>query len=355
MTTACMVREANVKVTQVVDEHGKTCASIAVNDQFNHVFAQSSRVSNALRLSQSVSALEEHLTGGDYFFVDDKLIDFRDNTYMGYVHSDDSINMLMETIGYDTINNRRKRTLSLTTQSSEIALVKQWSKENFQVPGLGEGGNFDSKLLYTWNPFFHYVKGIFEIERLICTNGMVASTPLLNTKVPLINRWTEHLEIANRQIQNKVEHLVLRRLEQMQTQRASVAMLLRIQQHADTRAEDCYSPTERERLTTIGRVANPALFLEGTYTDEVFSNKNLSAHLAGHLTQFDAWNLATEMLSHTTGTEKSTTGAVQIVANSLMFPKVEAGRRMPKSIDGSNIPLSPFSDSERAFFGYQQV
>ncbi len=362
MTTALLVRDAKVEVTKYHTADGKVCASITVDDKFQHVFSESSRVSQSLRLSET-SHLQEYLMGGSYFFVNDTLVDFRDKEYKGFIHEDSSIDQLMNVIGFDEISDQQRRLLRLNTQG-EVGLVKKWSDVEFTIPHYAQGGDFSSRLLYSWNPFHQHVKGIFQLTRLICTNGMIGMTDFLNTKVPLINRWEEHLHIANTQIQRKVEEKVIGRIGEMGNIRANVASMLRIAEHATKRLEDTFDLSQRGRLQRIAEIANPVKYLSEVYNESVFEDKNVAAHMPSHMSQFDAWNLTTEIMSHTEGTAKSSTGGLQRLANELMFPTEKADRLVSTNQgqfgiamddNRSNVPLSPFSSPERAFFGYQQI
>ena len=347
-----LLRSATVQAKTV--DLGKKGSSVIidVDGKYSHTFDPKSRISQALG-HMSLDDLETRLNKGHYFFVDGQLIDLRDSQYNGFVHSDDSIAALMETIGVSTVqpNRRRQLTRALgdSTISSKIALRNQWSKQEISVPMYQEGGNFNSQLSFLWNPFHSNVRSVFELVRLICTNGMVGLTSFLNASVPVVNKWEEHLEIASRQIQNKVSDKVQARLVEMGVERASVADLLLISRHALTRLADgtITEDAQRERLRNIVRITDPTIHLGKHYAGDVFKNQAIARQVPGHLTTFDAWNITTEMSSHTDSNAKSSDVGLQKLANDLVFEPSKSFLT-----DRVTAPIRPsFIDHEAAFVG----
>ena len=266
-----------------------------------------------------VETLEKLMTGGTYFFVEGELVDFRYANYDGFVHEDESIKQLVKVIGI-----AEAESLSTYLQSnlvgSDYVLGTSWSDQKITIPEYQDGGAFESELLFGWNPFVKTVNSAFVLWRLICKNGMRGVTSLLNTKIPLINRWEEHLEIASAQIQNKVDTIVKRRLSQMGGQAATVAELQQIIRHARQRYEHTMQgDAQHDSLRTIIQVADPALHLGRVYRENVFKDKRVAAQVPGHLSLFDAYNLATEIRTHTQETEDSTGFALDRMANDFIF------------------------------------
>jgi hypothetical protein len=356
-----LIRNAQVAVTPIVTGTGKSRAvqaEVTINDKYQHRFPASSRVSKHLDVMEA-DDLAERLTGGSYFFVDgDKgdglqLVDFRDGQYNGFVHPDESVSKFMEVIGFQaraampTHRTRRGH----NEDGTQIVLRKVWSKDEIAVPGFQHGGEFHSELSFVWNPFVKTINSSFDLIRLICTNGMVGLTSFLNTKVPLLNRWEEHLDIASRQIQNKVNSIVIDRVQAMRAEQASVGECLLLEQHAYDRlyAPGAKSEDERARLLALMSATSPSAHLAGVYQDSVFTNKSLAAQLPAHLTHFDVWNIATELRSHTNQSKKSSDNALDRFANGIMFDNDDY------SVAGANqlgaVRTASFSDPERAFFG----
>jgi len=348
-----MLRDANVVVRELQDHTGSH-AVITVNDAFEHVFPADSRVSKHLDL-QTAEELAATMTGGSYFFLDDELIDFRDSRYgKGFVHTDASLDSLMHFIGYTDVSKEHKsrHRMMNRTSSSNTSLSKVWDKQNLIIPHYQEGGDFDSQLSFMWNPFEKHIGTKYDLVRLICTNGMVGLTPFINMKVPLVNRWQEHIEIANRQLQNKISTTMVNRISQMANGRASVQDALLLDKHIMNRVGES-SPYDRERLMRIQKIVDPYEHLAQSYKAEVFENTNIAEQLPSHLSVFDAWNIATEIASHTAQTDNSSDRGLQKLANSLMFDRECTINRVTHI--GKHIEASPFSSPSRAFFGDVEV
>jgi hypothetical protein len=356
-----LVRDANVTVTPIVSGTGKqrsVCAEVVINDKYQHRFPASSRVSKHLDVMDAPD-LAERLTGGSYFFVDGEqgagpqLVDFRDGQYNGFVHPDASLTKFMEVIGFQTRaampGHRTRR--GTNEDGTQIVLRKVWTKDEIMVPGFQEGGEFHSELSFVWNPFVKTINSSFDLVRLICTNGMVGLTNFLNTKVPLLNRWEEHLDIASRQIQNKVNGIVVERVQGMTGERASVGECLLLEQHAYDRlyAPGAKTEDERARLLALMSAVSPSAHLEGVYQSAVFQNKSLAAQLPAHLTHFDVWNIATELRSHTNQSKKSSDNALDRFANGIMFD--DAGYNAAGANQLGAVRTASFADPERAFYG----
>ena len=349
-----LIRGANVEVKHIINEKKQNVAEITINDKFQHRFDPKSRVSKHLDL-MTAQDLQDRLNGGTYFLVDDQLVDFRDGLYNGFIHSDAGVATFMDILGYQDRStlplhrgNRRRRG---EDDHSDIVLRKVWSDGEIIVPGYAHGGDFTSQLSFTWNPFVKTINSSFDLIRQICTNGMVGLTSFLNTKIPLFNRWEEHLDIASTQIQNKVNAVVIDRVQQMALERASVADCLLLSQHAFDRL---YAPGEkttgeRDRLVQLMAALSPQAHLSHVYQAGVFEDKNRAAQLPAHLSNFDAFNIATELRTHTSQTAKSSDTALDKFANSILFDRednyVATASRMtaPKQ--------AAFSDPEKAFWG----
>jgi hypothetical protein len=293
------------------------------------------------------------LDGGNFFFANGQLLDFRDGHYHGFVHGDDSIDKLIEVIGYtegesgstQIANVRRK----MGNTEHGIVLSKVWSDHEIEVPLYQDGGQFNSRLSYKWNPFMKDVHSAFDLVRLVCTNGMTSLTSFLNTRIPLVNRWEEHLEIASRQIQNKVSNKVIARLAEMGGERATVAECQLIVEHANDRLKNANGDrAQRERLKHIAMIASPLLHLGQMYKENVFSDRRLGAQLPAHMSTFDIYNMATEINTHTQESTSSTSHAMDKMANALVFDREDLTKHASRY---GQPAVSAFSNPDEAFFG----
>jgi len=355
-----LISNANVVAKKVIDPKGHAIAEITINDQFEHRFGRNSRISKHLDM-MSADDLSERLSGGSYFIINGQLVDFRDGSYNGFVHSNDSIEAFMDTLGFqhqkDLPTHLRRRGRQAAQQDVEstddkIILRKVWDKNQIIVPGYAQGAEFSSHLSFVWNPFVRTINSSFDLIRLICDNGAVGVTSFLNTKVPLFNRQTEHLDIAARQIQNKVNGIVTKRVQIMSDARASVGDLLLLEDHILDRL---YTPNdkgdgERQRLLGMLAAVSARNHLDGVYREGVFADKNLAAQLPAHLSQFDAYNIATELRTHTNEGKTSTGGGLDKFANAILFDRED--NHIASAAAATQAPaLAVFSSPEQAFFG----
>lgn len=346
-----MITARKVEVNALTDKKNNPLAQVIVNDgQLVHVFDKNSRVSKALSVTPT-AALATRFTGGKFFTINDELVDFRDSTFSGFVHDADAIQKLIDIVGVSKVANRHAG-LKQSSTVGDIVLTHTWGTDAIDIPEYQAGGQFNSILRYNWSPFSQSIRSIFELVRLICSNGMVGVTDFFNAKIPVINRWEEHMDIAYKQIQNKVQGRIRDRIIEMGDERASVGELMQISSHASDRVTKGLVGTmeERQRLLSIAQIADPKQHLGEYYKQAAFEDKGIANRLPGHLTTFDAWNMVTEMYSHTNASPDSTDTALQRLANILMFDGDKRMQRMAHV--GNNMKsLSAFSDPKAAFFG----
>lgn len=342
-----MDRNAHVEVVKHDNGNGKYQAGLIINDRPEIILPQTSRVSKALEL-YAPADVASRLTGGQYFYVDGQLVDFRDGDYNGFVHDDTALQALLHVLGISTSSKTLKHG---NTLSKSIVLGREWSTEGLEVPQIGEGLAHSSSLSFVWSPFSDKINSVLNILRLICSNGMTATTRFLNTQIPIINRWEEHMDIAARLIQNKVQGMVKDRLGQMVTEQASVSELQLIAEHARKRMNNVSVPhTEevRTRLTNILNTVDPTRHLSDVYSPAVFGNKSLAAAKPGHLSVYDAYNITTELSTHTPATDDSTQKALDNHANWMMFNRKDI---VPMLGVERQALTTEYSDPNTAFFG----
>jgi len=343
-----LLRNAQVKASVDVDDGLKPVVKIKINDQYSHTFGANSVITKQLE-AVSIHDLEHRLNGGHYFMSDGNLIDFRGNEYNGFIHSDEGIGKLIEHLGVSHSNSFTKVKNSYHSHTATKVLGRVWSKNEIQVEGLGKGGLFKGEVGFLWNPFYKDVSTNMAIERLICENGMVATKDVLNYRIPIVNEWDEHLEIASTRLHNKFNSFIRDRLQEMTTQRASVGITQLIYNHALARLNESTSFTEFGRLKDVLNVTNSkSPELTAVYNSEVFEKTAVSGMLPSHITSFDAWNFLTELDSHTTETKSSTGRALQMAANQLLFDSADQRSQETRLV----IPkISQFSDPDDAFMG----
>lgn len=353
-----LVRNAPVEVTPVTSRDGRgkpvVHARIEVAGKYVHDFSRHSRVSKHLELMDPKD-LSDRLSGGSYFFIDGDLVDFRDGAYTGFVHTDESIQKFVDLIGYQrrgdlALHRRRRATADDDTANESVMLRNVWSKNEVSISQFVQGADFSTELSFVWNPFVKTIDSSFDLVRTICTNGMVGVTSFLNTKVPLLNRWEEHLDIASRQIQNKVSSTLETRVLSMVNERASVGDCLLLSKHAFDRLEAPRVMTgeDRDRLVRMLAAVSPEMNLSNVYNRRVFTNKALAKQLPSHLSNYDVWNIATELRTHTLPCAKSSDAGLDRFANGVLF---DGSNAIQSASRFSGPRASVFSSPENAFWG----
>lgn len=348
-------KNAKVEVTATADKQGRKNAKIVVDDKYEHQFPHGSRISKNLEI-MTPEDMAERLTGGNYFFVDESLYDFREGNYKGFVQDDETILQLIDLLGINDTNRDDTRVHENVT-SRRVKLGRKWSDNPISIDAFADGGEFRSELHYGWSPFMKTINSAFKLERLICTNGMRGMRSFMNTKIPLVNRWAEHLDMANMQIQNKVEAICKRRFTEMATERASVGELTNLASHAEERINlnggaQQYA-IQNGLLRNLRDIADPRSFLDGVYQANVFKKGSPAGYqYPGHLTTLDAYNIATEIRSHSEATGKSSTRALDMISNDLVFDHKNI--ILPSSGKVTRAKSS-FSDADTAFFGKIKV
>lgn len=345
-----MIRNGDVEVSEHRNTRNHKVATIKVNGKFEHQFDATSRISRALE-TMTVADLQERFKGGSYFFVGQTLVDFRDAHYNGFVQDDASIASLVRVIGikdkYDISTH-----LADNLTSRKFVLGCSWDASQFTIKDLDEkGATFENELLFGWSPFNKDVSSAFMLKQISTGNVTRGMSSFLRKKIPLINRWEEHLDIACRQLQVRIDAVVQARFQKMVVERSSVQELLLISEHAKQRIDKgtAISGSAAEvRLRRIHRIANPIIHTNKIYKETVFTDMRLAAQRKGHLSVYDAYNLATELRTHTAEVEGSSMLALDRFANDLIFNHhdlTQYGARFeaPKA--------AVFKDIESAFFG----
>ena len=333
-----LVRNAHVTVREIKGPANRGAeAEVTVwreNDEpFVHRYDASSRISRHLKTMTPMD-LGERLSGGHFMFVEDKMVDFRDGSYTGFVHSDSQVAQFAKLFG------------AKEGAGKPGDLSRSWAAAGISVPGVGEGGDFEATTNYQWSPFMHNIASSVNIMRLVCANGMRALTPVLSQGVPLENMWQEHLDIASKQLHARADMILKKRVKDMISQRASVATCQLVAQHLASRID---SNAGDDRLEQMFTIVDPITHLEGVYRDEVFDNGSVASSTAAHLSMYDVYNIVTEMLSHSYASSGSTDNALNKLASQILF--LNEDMRVSVVDPVGNAKRSMFSDPNMAFFG----
>lgn len=346
-----IIRNAKVELKHTFKGDGLVLI-IIVNDRYIHEFSPKSRESRALQTTD-IKILEQQFNGGTYVISDEEIIDYRLSNYRGFIQSDVAMANLQEVIGAEKTKtgNYTSPVRGLFAQSrgaktNGTYLGGEWDHFDLDVKALGVGGEFKNKLLYRYSPFSPNVVTSLEVERLVCENGMVASAPFVTFEVPVIDDWERNLHVVSAQLKPKINDILSDRFEQMSTQRASVASVMKAHELLESRSRDeNLSVEDQKELDNMMLIVDAETQLGKFYKDSVFSDKKRAERADSHLTQFDVFNVLTEASTHV-GRVADNDADAQRALNKLVFDELKNKKKLsPK------VPQSPDSDFKRAFFG----
>jgi hypothetical protein len=334
-----------------------------INNSFHHCFKGNSKMVRLLN-SLSIVELTHQFTNAPFIFAEIngewELVDYRDRDYKGFVQTTENMQYFKEHIGFQ--KNAQTQSSSLygnIRPVTELFKKHRTNKQGFDfcgdaksfafgLDGVEEGGDFEAQLRFTWSPFESTVGSKVEIQRLICLNGMVAMTPLLDNQIRIVNNLEEHLRMAQTLIGDNLQSVLRERLEQLTLTRASVYQSMGVLQHATIRSKSEENRSQLERLTKIAYLSNPKLHInKQAYKEKVFFDDNLAQLAPSHLSKFDVWNMLTEIDTYTKETADSSSLAIQRSINRIMFE--DSTTASPNMLSQTNIDL--VADHNRAFFG----
>lgn len=325
-----MVRNADVQVVPViVHKQGHNegqGAKLIIADRFEHVFHPKHSVS--LSLAAGTDALANRFKGGTFFFKENfpvegqtDLVCFQDGSYKGFVHTDDGIQSLLDHIGATTQFNKAHYT---NTTSKLLRLQNIRSNVEINIPQFQKGGDMTSQLSFAWDPFQSHIRAVFQVIRQICSNGMVGLADFMNSKVPMVNDWKRHMEIVDIQVQNKMTSIIGTRMLAMSKSHATIRDCYRIKNACMERLNDVKThrnADQLDRLRRICMIADPDLHLVDKVPSAVLHDQRLCDLTSSHLSEFTAWNLLTELASHTYSTENSSQFALHKHANAILIDR----------------------------------
>ena len=327
---------------------------IIVDNEKPHIF-EKSRIENKLILEMELKAIEERFQNGTFVFLNGQLLDYRIDNKDVYVKTADEMKVMADILGIEVKNPNKKdedgnifNDFRKKTLNKDIYLGGEGKIFDLKIDSLGNGGNFENKLVHRWSPFDKNVTISLETERLICRNGMVGMSPYVTKKVPIVNRVAEHLDLVSVQIAPNINALLKERFTTMATQPASVGSMLTAHSLLKERLKsnnDSFDNEERRRLSDLKSLVDVKTNLNHIYEPSVFENKEISYDLKANLTQYDLFNVLTETSSHTNG-DADNNVKIQKNINRLVFDELSD----KKSVQGK-VPLSDQSDHRRAFFG----
>lgn len=348
----CILRNASVEIKPEINSHQQIILTIIIDNLFEHCFPSTSKESRML-LNNDRKIVEDYFNNGTYVVCNNVLVDYRPSTYSGFIQTDYSLSKLEEVIGAEDLSKKPTKTpvnglfnQSRSSKSNGFFLGGEWDKFDLDINALGIGGEFSNQLIYKYSPFSENVKTSFEVTRLICSNGMVATSPFVTFDVPIISDWESNLNVVSAQLKPKLNDILDYRFSQMAQQRASVDCVLKTDKIINERFVNLKNPTVEElnKIENLHKISDVTSILSSYYENDVFEDSNIANQHDSHLTQFDCFNILTELSTHA-GREEKTDIDAQRLLNKIVFDDFKNKKKIIPSI-----PKSQDSDFKRAFF-----
>jgi len=345
-----IIRNANVEAKVVGGHNGNVMPrlGIVVNDTYEHTFSEASKES-ALLMQMDLNTISAIFTGGTFVFYNDKLRDYRRGDYTGFIHNDESINKLSDIIGVTDFSGKKSAVNGIFNRvrsraNNGLMMGGEWDKFDLDISSLGDGGSFNNRLMFKYSVFSRNIVTSLEVERLICTNGMVGLSDFLTYEVPIISGWEDNLKVVCNKIKPEISEVMRQRFIAMSEDMATIADVSDANTILKSRMDRAEGIEDRQRLSLLSNLTDLQKNLGSYYHQDVFNSRK-SKFIASDLTQFDVYNILTEASSHTHGDEVND-GQAQRLANRLMFDSISREKDIIPVI-----PKSLESSPERAFFG----
>lgn len=313
-------------------ESGKTY-EVILDNQLSVKLDRRSDVVGQLKLGMDEKVLSTTFKDGSYFVVDNQVIDYRTSQDLKFTHSKESIQEMINHLG-------------MIAKGNNIMMSNIMSELQCDALNSAAGGLFDVKVGFSWSPFQTDVESVIEMIRQVCSNGAIASDPVVNHSIPIINMWHENLKVGNDILVHQFNKLILPRIQALPNERISMYDVLSLRSLINK-----LSDTKELNHHQQNNLKNLYESLDSLVTADVSSiKKNLLQFIPAPISAFDAFNIATECATHYVASDK-TDRMAQAFANNLLFN----GDRTEKiSLDLANLvaDTQTFMDVDRAFFGH---
>lgn len=305
--------------------------SVVIDDTWSVPLERRDQTAGQVNLGMDHADLKERFLTGRYFIVDDQVIDWRGGDDLKFMHDDAAIAKLASTIGF----------VDSPTGCRAGNVTHKLDYEAFQ----SEGGQFDVHIGFNWSPFSLDINSQLSLLRLVCSNGLVAQSPIMHHRIPMMNAWEDNLAISNDVIGHSFHKLVGPRLAALTEERISVHDALMMRSFLND-----LSTSKQATGAQLLALNNMLELIEPVFTDEVMSlSKNMLKFVHAPITGFDALNVATECATHYVGEDRSKVKA-ELFANSLIFSE-DRQRNIRTDLDKLMVDVHTFDNPDQAFFG----
>jgi hypothetical protein len=302
----------------------------------NHQITKLANVPGASITEQTVTDL---VNGGTYFVKENEaVIDFRDNRYRGYIMNQSTLDQFTTNLESDVVTSGFQKGMMLHKRNSEELLIRMTDHRDEHLETTG---------LIAYSPFDKDVYANYEIERLWCANGCTTQHPILNRRAPVINMPVDNMGIIFDQMSIQLENVMTKRLNEMRGSAVSIADMMKLHGMILSRMNDSntIAPIISRTLPMLD-VKNNELLTSALISD-VFEDSSLAAQTKGNITEYVLWNLITQVMTHSKGSEFSNKD-FDVFASDILFD----GSDIKKYRQMSSAPNVELYDSTaNAFYG----
>lgn len=336
------VKEAFIHQPSKVDFHvAGGYSHMYLDGKFKVPLDSRGSIAGMIALGVDPDELKPEVLEGRYFIVDDKVIDHRLKSHLKFQHSDEAIKQLVDKLGF-----AQQVTTNQFGGERRGLIEARASREAFEVNPLDSiGGQFDIHIGFQWSPFELDIHSIIEMWRQVCTNGAVARSPILDNKIPMLNRWEENLAISDRVVRHNFDKLVLPRLAALPNERITLSdvaelqrILTNLQQSKQLHGSSLMALAEMEAVVDQAWLPGASLL-----------KKNMQKFVQAPMTAFDAYNIVTEAATHHLGSDRNNHQASAFVS-SIIF-NADRQRSSRTELDSLTTDTNTFANPDRAFFG----
>jgi hypothetical protein len=199
-----IILNAKTKISVVND-----LPKIIINNHYEHTFNIHSNIYKVFK-TKGIKYLQSQLNNGYFFIIDDNLIDFRYNTYNGYICNNPS--KLIEQLGYiEFPTNNLRKSLHMLNINNDFLTIKLSNKLPLIYDAyIDDPDEYETGICYNWSPFQNYIRCIPYL-RYISTDLYYFHND--NKKIPLKGDWekmilTNSSEFVNGQFLEMLDKLM---------------------------------------------------------------------------------------------------------------------------------------------------
>lgn len=315
-------------VSPIMNDKGLT--GMKIDKTFDVPFALSSSEARQVAIGVDPIQVLKQYENGFFHMADDQVVDYRPNSYTGFLHSPDALAELTARIGFLKQGND---------------LVPRNRTAQFEHEAFAKGGVFDVDVGFRWSAFSPDIDSHFEMIRALCSNQMIfGKGTVMSRSIPLISDWQANMAISNDVLKHIFHTTVTGRLNDMPEERASLADARFLEAEVVRRLED------DEKLSDDSFKVLSNLMEKMSFIKEVTLPKSLTTNdvkrIPVPMSVYDAMNIATELSTH--HSDNTPSSKLKAFAVSCIFDKKRQSNISSEEIFTTT---NTFNDPDRAFWG----